>query len=68
MLRVAGGSVPTPAIADSLACYEVMVERQIHQALATLERLQRLRGGEFVPPPAQLNVALDVAPDPELSS
>jgi len=38
------------------ARYEASLERQFYRALNTLERLQRLRGGEFVPPPLELRV------------
>ena len=36
--------------------YEAALERQIHHALGALERLQRLRRGEFVPPAVRVEV------------
>jgi hypothetical protein len=36
--------------------YEPAIERQLYRALAQLERLQRQRGGEPVPPPLQIEV------------
>jgi hypothetical protein len=53
-------SIPFLKDALSFARYEAALERQIYRALAALERLQRQRGGEFVPPP--LNITVDGAP------
>ena len=53
-------SIPRLEDALSFARYEAALERQIYRALAALERLQRQRGGEFVPPPLSIN--LDGAP------
>lgn len=36
--------------------YEAALDRQIHRALGTLERLQRIRLGEFVPPTVRVEV------------
>lgn len=54
-------SIPPISEALNLARYETTLERQIYRALDALERLQRLRGGETLPPPLRLNVDLDVA-------
>jgi len=54
-------SIPPISEALNLARYETTLERQIYRALDALERLQRLRGGEVLPPPLRLNVDLDVA-------
>ena len=39
-----------------LVRYETAIERQFYKALSELERLQRIRGGEFIPPPINLEV------------
>jgi len=49
-------SIPPLNDALAFARYEAALERQIYRALAALERLQRLRSGEPVPPP--LNITL----------
>jgi len=36
--------------------YEAALDRQIYRALNTLERLQRIRLGEFVPPTVRVEV------------
>jgi len=59
-------SIPPLHEAISFARYEAALERQIYHALAALERLQRRRGGEAVPPP--LSVTVDgIPPSAELS-
>lgn len=45
---------------DRLLKYETTIEKQFYKALSELERIQRLRGGEPVPPPLKLEV--DVTP------
>jgi hypothetical protein len=37
--------------------YETTIERQMYRAIDQLERLQRLRGGQIVPPPINVNVS-----------
>jgi hypothetical protein len=37
--------------------YEANLERQLYRALNQLERLQRLRKGESVPPPVVVQVS-----------
>lgn len=50
-------SIPPLANMAVMARYESMLERQIYQALQALERLQRMRGGEFVAPPLVVAVS-----------
>jgi hypothetical protein len=52
------GSLPPIPERDSMLRYETAIERQMYQALKQLERLQRLRGGDAVPPPLQVEVNL----------
>jgi hypothetical protein len=44
---------------EQVVCYEAHVGRQLLQALHTLERLQKTRAGEDVPPPAALDVTVN---------
>jgi hypothetical protein len=44
---------------DRILRYETMINRQLYQAINQLERLQRLRKGENVPPPLNLQVLQD---------
>jgi hypothetical protein len=37
--------------------YETMLQRQLHRAMNQLERLQRRRQGEAVPPPLTMEVS-----------
>lgn len=53
-------SIPLFEDALRFARYEAALERQFYRALDALERLQRRRGGEFVPPP--LNITVDGLP------
>ncbi len=55
-----GGS-PFSAHFDQLVRYETMINRQLFQAINQLERLQRLRRGEEVPAPVNLQVSHDGA-------
>ncbi|MHB1295986.1 MAG: hypothetical protein ACYC4R_13435 [Anaerolineae bacterium] len=49
-------SVPYLDRALQFARYEAAIERQIYRALDALERLQRLRRGDTVPPPLLVHV------------
>jgi hypothetical protein len=49
-------SLPSAEKADRLLRYETHLERQLYRALDQLERLQRRRMGDAIPPP--LNVTL----------
>jgi hypothetical protein len=49
-------SLPTADATDKLLRYEAHLDRQLYRALDQLERLQRQRGGENVPPPLNINL------------
>jgi hypothetical protein len=53
--------LPDDKTLEKLTRYEAHLSRQMLQALHTLERLQAGRAGEPVPPPAVLDVNLDVS-------
>jgi hypothetical protein len=58
--------VPDGAVLDKVSRYESHLERGLYKALHELQRLQAVRGGAFVPPPAALDVDLTVSrPDRE---
>ena len=52
-------SIPPNDECEQFARYEITFERQVYRALNALERLQRMRAGEPVPPPLQINVDID---------
>lgn len=45
---------------DTLLRYETSNERQLYRAIDQLERLQRQRAGDYVPPPVKVGVSTDV--------
>ena len=49
-------SLPPVDATDKLLRYEAHGDRQFYRALDELERLQRQRGGETVPPPLNINL------------
>ena len=49
-------SVPDTQQLDRLLRYESHLERSIDRTLSRLERLQRMRKGQPVPPPLNVNV------------
>jgi hypothetical protein len=49
-------SLPTPEATDKLLRYEAHLDRQLYRAMDQLERLQRQRRGETVPPPINVNL------------
>jgi hypothetical protein len=49
-------SLPPADVTDKLIRYEAHLDRQLYRAMDQLERLQRLRGGETVPPPLNVNL------------
>src|SRR5262249_52850631 len=51
--------LPEDKTLDKVVRYEAHVGRQMLQALHTLERLQKARAGEHVPPPGALDVTVD---------
>ncbi|HQU74659.1 MAG TPA: hypothetical protein PKV71_18865 [Calditrichia bacterium] len=44
---------------ERLLRYETALHRQFFKTLNELERLQRLRKGDAVPPPMDLNISLE---------
>jgi hypothetical protein len=50
-------TVPKAGVLDQLMKYEKAIDRQLNSVQAQLERLQRRRLGEAVPPPLNINVA-----------
>jgi hypothetical protein len=49
-------SLPTADATDKLLLYEAHLDRQLYRAMDQLERLQRQRRGENVPPPLNVNL------------
>ena len=50
------GNIPTKDELDRLLRYESTIERQLYKALNQLERMQRFRQGDNVPPPLEVDV------------
>jgi hypothetical protein len=50
------GSIPSIHELNRLLRYEGAIERQFYKALNQLERLQRMRAGDNVPPPLEVDV------------
>ncbi len=50
------GSIPSKNELDRLLRYEGAIERQLYKALNQLERIQRLRAGDNVPAPVEVNL------------
>ena len=48
--------LPPPTVLDKMMRYETKLERQIYRAMNQLERLQRQRLGEIIPPPLTVEV------------
>ena len=57
--NLARRSIPRHDEADQFSRYEITFERQVYRALNALERLQRLCGGENIPPAFHVNVDVD---------
>ena len=51
-----GLSLPSADVIDKLLRYEAHLDRQLYRAMDQLERLQRQRGGESVPPSLNVNL------------
>ena len=49
--------MPAQNVVDKLLRYEARLERQMYRAMNQLERLQRLRRGEVVPPPVVIQAS-----------
>jgi hypothetical protein len=58
--RRAVGAVLTGELVEQLARYEAHLGRQLQQTLVQLERLQALRAGEYVPPPAVAELGVTI--------
>jgi len=52
-------NIPAPAEMDRLLRYGTSIDREIDRLLKQLERLQRMRLGQPLPPPIDLNVSLE---------
>ncbi|MFQ5915475.1 MAG: hypothetical protein ACE5JS_20080 [Nitrospinota bacterium] len=52
--EIAGHALPDPETTDKLVRYERMLNRELYRAMRQLERLQRRRQGEAVPPPISI--------------
>ena len=50
------GSIPSKDELDRLLRYEGAIERQLYKAMNQLERLQRMRSGDNVPAPVEVDV------------
>jgi hypothetical protein len=55
--RQAAAVLPSLEVLEKIQRYETKLDRQILRAMAQLERLQRMRQGEMVPPPMAVAVA-----------
>lgn len=49
--------LPNAEVLDKILRYETTLERQLYRAMHQLERLQRMRKGEFVPAPVTMEVS-----------
>jgi hypothetical protein len=52
--RQAAAVLPSPEVLEKIMRYETKLERQMYRAMNQLERLQRRRLGEVVPPPLSM--------------
>ena len=50
------GSIPSKDELDRLLRYEGAIERQLYKAMNQLERLQRMRSGDNVPAPVEVDI------------
>ena len=53
---IRGLSLPPRGSVDKIIRYETSIERQLYRAVSHLERLQRRRMGELIPPPVSIDV------------
>jgi hypothetical protein len=53
----AAAGLPSPEVLEKIMRYETKLERQMYRAMAQLERLQRMRQGETIPPPLTMEVS-----------
>ena len=52
-------SVPSKEAVDKILRYETAIERQLYRAINQLERLQRRRRGDIVPPPINVELSTE---------
>jgi hypothetical protein len=55
--RQASAALPSLAVLDKIMRYETKLERHQYRAMFQLERMQRMRSGEMVPPPLTMEVS-----------
>jgi hypothetical protein len=55
--RRAAAVLPSPEVLDKIMRYATFLERQLYRAMNQLERVQRMRLGEAVPPPLTMEVS-----------
>ena len=55
--RQAAAVLPSPEVLDKIMRYETMLKKDLHRDMIQLERLQRRRQGEAVPPPLTMEVS-----------
>jgi hypothetical protein len=55
--RQAAAVLPSMEVLEKILRYETKLERQLYRAMSQLERSQRMRQGEAVPPPLTLEVS-----------
>ena len=56
-LQVEASVVPPPGVLDRLLRYEANLDRSFDRTLSQLERLQRIRLGQSVPPPVKIDLS-----------
>ena len=56
----AAAVLPSSGVLEKILRYETKLERQLYQAINQLERLQRMRLGEPVPPPVNVQLTKDL--------
>ena len=54
---LATGRVPPQEVSDHLSRYEAHLSREFGRTLSELERLQRMRKGQPVPPPIKVDIS-----------
>lgn len=55
--RQAAAVLPSMEVLEKILRYETKLERQMYRAMSQLERVQRMRQGEDVPPPMTMEVS-----------
>lgn len=53
----AAAVLPSAETLDKILRYETKLERQLHRAMAQLERIQRMRQGEMIPAPVSVEIS-----------